>query len=104
MSSNFWLFGVESRDSSQTKKERTAYKSGQIHKMVTTFTQLTTILNTNNCHFFLICSALQAVLFFSASEKSRDSTPNSQKLKKGEHFSTYILSLLKTLNLISITY
>jgi hypothetical protein len=30
MSSNFWLLGVESRDFSQAKKERTACKAEQI--------------------------------------------------------------------------
>ena len=39
MSSNFWLLPVESRDFSQARKERTAYKAKQIHKMTTIFTQ-----------------------------------------------------------------
>ena len=51
MASSFWLLGVESCGSSQAEKERTA------------------------------CSALQTVLSFSSWEKSRDSTPNSQKLE-----------------------
>ena len=83
MSSSFLLLGVESRDFSQAEKERTACKAGQIHKMTTIITQ-----NDNLGPFwvktiviFWICSVLQAVLFFSASEKSRDSTPNSQKLE-----------------------
>jgi hypothetical protein len=39
MSSSFWLLGVESCDFSQAKKERTAYKAWQIHKITTVFTQ-----------------------------------------------------------------
>ena len=39
MSSTFWLLGVESRDFSQAKKERTACNTEQIHKMTTIFTQ-----------------------------------------------------------------
>ena len=71
MSSSFWLLGVELRDFSQAEKERTACKPEQIHKMTTIFTQ-----NDN-----LNCSGLQAVISFSAWEKSRDSTPNSQILE-----------------------
>ena len=82
ISSSFGLLGVESRDFSQAEKERTACKAQQIHKMTTIFTQ-----NINLGPFWVkivilwICSALQAVLSFSAWEKSRDSTPNSQKLE-----------------------
>ena len=39
MSFCFWLLGVESRDFSQSEKERTASKAEQIHKMTTIFTQ-----------------------------------------------------------------
>ena len=83
MSSIFWLLGVETRDFAHAEKERTACKAEQIHKMTTIFTQ-----NDNLGPFWVkiivilwICSALQAVLSFSAWEKSRDSTPNSQKLE-----------------------
>ena len=84
MSSSFWLLGVESRDFSQAEKERTACKAGQIHKMAAIFTQ-----NDNLGPFWVkidvilwIYSALQAVFSFSAWEKSRDSTPKSQKLEE----------------------
>ena len=80
MSSSFWLLGVESRDFCQAEKERTACKAEQIQKMI--------IVSTHNgprLSFWVvilwICSALQAVLSFSAWEKSRDSTPNGQKLE-----------------------
>ena len=83
MSSSFWLLRVESRDFSQDEKERTACKAEQIHKMTTIFNQ-----KDNLGPFWVkivvilwICSALQAVLSFSAWEKSRDSTRNSQKLE-----------------------
>ena len=76
--SSFWLLGVESHDFSQA-----ACKSEKIHKMTTTFTQ-----NDNLGPFWVklvvilwICSALLADLSFLAWEKSRDSTPNSQKLE-----------------------
>ena len=39
MSSSFWLLGIESRDFSHAKKERTACKAEQIHEMTTIFTQ-----------------------------------------------------------------
>ena len=39
MCSTFGLFGVESRDFSQTEKERTVCKAVQIQKMPTIFTQ-----------------------------------------------------------------
>ena len=83
MWSSFWLFGVESHDFSHAEKERTACKVAQIQKMTTIFT-----LNGPRLSIWVkivvnlwICSALQAVLPFSAWEKSRDSTPNSQKLE-----------------------
>ena len=83
ISFSFWLLGVESHDFSQAEKERTASKAEQIHKMTNIFTQ-----NDNLGPFLVkivviswICSALQAILSFSAWEKSCDSTPNSQKLE-----------------------
>ena len=83
MYSSFWLLRVESRDFSQAEKERTACKAEQIHKMTTIFTQ-----NDNLGPFWVkivvilwICSALQAVLSFSAWEKSHDSTRKNQKLE-----------------------
>ena len=66
MTSSFWLLGVESRDFSQAERERTACKAEQIHKITPIFSQ------NNNL-------ALKGVLSFS--EKSRNSTPNSQKLE-----------------------
>ena len=39
MSYSFWLLGVESLDFSQAKKERTACKAEQIHKMTAFFTK-----------------------------------------------------------------
>ena len=55
MSSSFWLLEVESSDFSQAEKERTAYKTVQIHKMTTTYLlskqQPRTILNENSCNF-----------------------------------------------------
>ena len=77
------ILGVESHDFSQAGKDRTAWKAEQIHKMTTIFTQ-----NDNPGPFcgkkiviLWICSAFQAVPSFSAWEKSRDSTPNCQKLE-----------------------
>ena len=82
MSSSFWQLGVESRDFWHADKERAACKAEQIHKMTTIFTQndnLKTILSENRTLWIL--SALEAVLFFLAWEKSHDSTPNCQKLE-----------------------
>ena len=83
MSSSFWLLEVESRVFSSAEKEKTACKAEQINKMTTIFIQ-----NDNLGPFCVkiivnlwICSALQAVFSFSACEKSRDSTSNSQKLE-----------------------
>ena len=81
MSSSFWLLGVESHDFTQADKERTACKAKQIHKMTTIFTQDDNLCRTILSEIVVICSALQAVLSFSAREKSCDSTPNSQKLE-----------------------
>ena len=39
MSSSFWLLAVSSRDLSQAEEEITAFKTEQIHKMTTIFTQ-----------------------------------------------------------------
>ena len=80
MSSSFWLLRVESRDFSYAEKERTACKDEQIHTMTTNFTQ-----NGPRLSFWVkivvilwICTALQAVLFFSAREKSHNSAPYSK--------------------------
>ena len=70
MCSSFWQLGVESRDFSHAEKEKSACKAGQINKMTTIFPQ------NNNLGPFL-----EEVLFFSAIEKSRDSTPNRLKLE-----------------------
>ena len=90
ISSSFWLLRVESRDFFQPEKEKTACKAEQIHKMTTIFIQ-----NGNLGPFWVkivvilwIRSALQAVLSFSAWEKSSDSTPNSPKLE--DMYSTYM--------------
>ena len=82
MSSRFWLLGVESPDFSQAEKVRTACKAKQIQKMTTGFTQNGPRLSfqVKNVVILQICSALQAFVFFSAWEKSRDSTPNSKKI------------------------
>ena len=67
----------------ESEKKVTVVKPEQIHKM-------TIFLNQNGPGFSFwvkivvilwFCSALQAVLSFSAWEKSCDSTPNSQKLE-----------------------
>ena len=80
MSSSFWLFGV---DFSHAEKGRSACKADQIHKMTTIFPQ-----NGPKFLFWVkivvilwIWSVLQAVIYFSAWEKSHDSTPNSPKLE-----------------------
>ena len=82
MSSSFWLLGVESRDFCPAEKKRTTvlqnWANSQI--MATFFTQKVAIFS-ENVVILWICSALQAVLSFLAWEKSRDSTPNSQKLE-----------------------
>ena len=72
--------GVESRDFSQVEKERTACKAGQIHKMTATITQSDNFLFENYCNFVNLLSFASSS-FFSALEKSLDSTPNSQKLE-----------------------
>ena len=81
MFSSFWLLGVESRDFSHAEKEKTACKADQIGKMTTILTQ-----NGLRLWFWVkivilwICSAVQAIISISW-EKSRDSTPKSQKLE-----------------------
>ena len=45
------------------------------------FTLSHSFAESENSHNFCICSSLQAFLSFSAWKKSRDSTPNSQKLE-----------------------
>ena len=77
MSSSFWLLRVESLDFSQADKERTACKAEQIHKMTTIFTQTKGPLSKNSCHFV----NWQTIIYFSAWDKSRDLTANSQHLK-----------------------
>ena len=81
MSSSFWLLRVESRDFSQAEKDSTANKDEQTHKMTTIFNQSGPRLSfwVKMIVTLWICAALQAVLSFSAWEKSRDSTRNSQK-------------------------
>ena len=84
MSSSFCLLGVESSDFSQAEKERTSCRSEQIHKMTIFFlTQdRPRLLFWVKIGVILwICSELLGVLSFSAWEKSRDWTPNSQKLE-----------------------
>ena len=73
---------VESSDFSEAEKERTACKAEQVHKMITDFTQNGPRLSfwVKMVVIFWIFSALQAVLSFSASEKSCDSTGKRQKL------------------------
>ena len=66
MSSIFWLLGVESRDFSQAENERTACKAEQIHKMTTISTQNRLSFWVKIVVILWICSALQAVLSFSA--------------------------------------
>ena len=77
------MLRVESHDISQAENERTACKPEQIHKMTIIFTQ-----NGPRLSFWVkmvvilwICSALKAVLSFSAWLKSGDSTHISPKLK-----------------------
>ena len=60
MSSSFWLLAVESCDLPQTKKDITASKAEQIHKMTPIFTQ-----NGHFCEFAQCCKQL----FFSQLEK-----------------------------------
>ena len=77
MTSSFWLLGVESRDFSHVEKELlgklSKFKRWQLSllKMVLAFWVKKVVI-------LWICPALQAVLSFSAWEKSRDSTPNSK--------------------------
>ena len=82
MSSSFWLLRVESRGFPQAKKERSTCKAEQIHKMTTIFAQKDNLgpFSMKIVVILWICTALQAVLSFSAWEKSCDSTHNSQKL------------------------
>ena len=82
MCSSFWLLGVESRDFSHAEKERSACKAEKIHKMTTIFNQDGSRLSfyVKMAVILWIWTALQAVRSFSAWEKSRDSTPNSQEL------------------------
>ena len=77
MSSSFWLLEVESRDFSHAEKERTACKAEQINSK----RQPRTILCENHCQFVNLLSLASSFFSFSACEKSRDSTSNSQKLE-----------------------
>ena len=92
MSSSFGLLTLESRDLSQAEKEITSCKAEQIHKLTSICTQNGPRLSfwVKIVLFVWICSALQAVLPFSAWEKSRGSTPNSQKL---EHMKSTLINL-----------
>ena len=82
MCSSLWLLRVWSRDFSHDENERTACKAEQFHKMATFLTQNGNrmLLWVKTVVILWVCSALEAVLSLSAWEKSRDSTPNSQKL------------------------
>ena len=78
---NLWPLGVESRDFTQTEKERTACKAEQIHKVTTICGQNGPRLSfcVKIVIILWINSALQAVLSFSVWEKSHDSIPNIPK-------------------------
>ena len=84
MSSSFWLLGVKSSDFSHAEKERIACKAEQVHKLTTIFTR-----NGPRLSFWVKIVVIlwfaqlcrQFFLSFSAWEKSRDSTPNRQKLE-----------------------
>ena len=83
MSSSFRLLAVESCDLPQAERDITASKAEQIYKTTTIFTQ-----NGSKMLFWMkmvvilwICSVLQAIISFSAWEKSRDSGANSPKLE-----------------------
>ena len=67
----------------QAEKESTGCKDEQVHKMTSIFNQNGPWLSfwVKMVVILWTCSALQAVLSFSAWEKSRDSTPDSQKLE-----------------------
>jgi hypothetical protein len=67
MSFSFWLLRVESHDFSQAERERTDCIAEQINKMTTIFTQNGPRLSflVNIVVILLMCSALQAVIFFS---------------------------------------
>ena len=78
MSSSFWVLGVESHDYSHAEREKTEHT----HKMTIIFTQndnLRSILSENSCHFVNLLNSFS--LSMKTWEKSRDSTPNSQKLE-----------------------
>ena len=76
MSSSFWLLQVESRHFSQAEKERFACKAEQSHKTTTIFTQ-----NDKNSNHFVNILSFASSSFFLSMRKSRDQTPNCQKLE-----------------------
>ena len=85
MSSCFWLFGGESSDFSWAKKEKTASKAEQIHKMATIFTP-----NDNLGPFWVktvvslwICKAFASRSFFLSMRKI--TWLNSQQPKTKPH-------------------
>ena len=99
MSSRFWLLGVESCDFSQAEKEGTACKVGKIHNMTTIFTQNNNLwLGTwvKIIVILWICSALHAVLSFSAWKKI--TWLNSQQPKTRGHVEHPIILLAKYLH------
>ena len=67
MSSSFWLLAVESCDLPQAKKDITAPKAKQIHKMTTILTQngpKNVVLNENG-HFVNLLSFANSYFFLS---------------------------------------
>ena len=75
-----WVLALESRDLSHAKKERTACKPEQIHKM-TIFTQNLRPFWSKIIVILWICSAWQTIISFPAGDKSFDPTINRQKLE-----------------------
>ena len=87
MSSSFWLLRVESRDFSKAKKEKKnclqSWANPQDDNHFHSKRLPRTILSENSCHFMNLLSFASSSFFlsFSAWEKWRDSTRNSQKLE-----------------------
>ena len=73
-------------DLSQAEKKITAVKDEQIHKMTIIFLQNGQKLSfwVNVVVILWICSSLTTVIFFSAWDKSRDSSANSSELEQVE--------------------
>ena len=106
MSSSFRLLAVESRDFSHAKKERTACKAGQFHKLTTIFhskQQRMIILSENNCH---------SVNFFSFASSSfflrmrKITWLNSQQLKTRPHLDMdklYYWTVMSSKNFSEVT-